>query len=449
MLLNQHLLAGVPFPGGCDGGIDQGVTPGRQDRVVDIADQSAGYVQAYADEGAAVFGDVPVCRGQVFVVVQHHRARDQPAAVLRLADADLALHRAELVQIGRELPREGRVPDAQPRQAVREGLDQGDQVRHGDARARERGDGEAGVGEVPDAHGARVDKGRERLVVQRNGLVEGVLADVGIGEGQVEARHGRGRVRLGSHRPYHAVGAAAAAAQRPVQVSVLVVARGRDEAARAVDDLPAEDLVSGETVPRRQGRVAASLAVSACRADGGTLAADELEAARVGGLVDLEPLHARSQGDSGARVAGVVVVVELDALEVVRPDAESAGARGLALVVMAGVAHNHADVVRVGELQRLGDVMGRGDIDGVDDVVTQRARLGDRVEGVAGAIGEPGRHDGGRRFIAVGDSLLSCDETRRRGSRRTVPRAIAIRHEGSRIQKRCSRAHGRAFREAP
>lgn len=67
------------------------------------------------------------------------------------------------------------------------------------------------------------------------------------------------------------------------------------------------------------------------------------------------------------------------------------------------------------ELQGLGDMVGLGDVDRVDRIVAQRAGLGDRVEGVAGSIGEEWSHDRRARFIAVSMSVMDggCRPDRR------------------------------------
>ena len=389
-----------PVPGRRDDGVDQRVAPGGQHRVGDVAGDRGRDVESHADEGGAIGRDGAVRGGELGVVGLHDRPGNQPAAVLRDADLDRALHGLELRQVAVELRRVGGIRDPQPGQSVGERPDQLPQLGDRDIRPRQRRDGEAGVGEIPDTHGAGVDDGRQRRMVQRNRLVERILRDAGIGKRQVQARHRRPRVRLGRHRPDHPVGAAAAAAQRPVQIRVLVVAVGHEEIALSVNHLPLEDLVGRQSVPGRQRRVPAALGIAAGQSDGRTLAADDLEAVRVGGPVRLDALHAGAHLDRLALVVLVGPVLDLDVLEVVRPDRQSAGPRGLAVVVVTGVADNHADVVFRGELHGRAYVLGSAHVDRVDHVVAQRAGLRDRVERVAGAVGEEGGHDRRGRFIA-------------------------------------------------
>lgn len=60
---------------------------------------------------------------------------------------------------------------------------------------------------------------------------------------------------------------------------------------------------------------------------------------------------------------------------------------------MAGITDDEANVVLVGELQCLGDMYGRRNIDCISNEVAKGAWLGDGVVGIACSIGEEGGHE--------------------------------------------------------
>ena len=235
---------------------------------------------------------------------------------------------------------------------------------------------------VPDVPGAlRAEGEHARVAVAVLVGVLGESAPVGLHGGPVDivgdvgARPGHDGprdasevhlgVRLDGHADDDAEGPAAAAAESPEQVLVLLLG-GRDEAAVGQHHVDAEDLVRCHAELGGQRRVAATGDVAARDADALALAAHGGDTVLVSGGVQLADLDAGAQLEGGAAVRlGLVVLDEVDLLEVVRPDGQGTGAGGLAKEVVAGVVDDEAEVEAAGEVDGELDLSYIGDLDGV------------------------------------------------------------------------------------
>ncbi len=138
---------------------------------------------------------------------------------------------------------------------------------------------------------------------------------------------GSGRVvavQARCQRHFPGVRAAAAAAQRPVEVGD---ALGRGDGVRAVgrDDYPRERVVDAEAVQRRQQRVAATMREAAGNANAWAPTADNGVAISDGRHVSVGGNDAGAYFQRGNCVGGATEVEDgLSGIEVVRPDAERA-----------------------------------------------------------------------------------------------------------------------------
>lgn len=79
---------------------------------------------------------------------------------------------------------------------------------------------------------------------------------------------------------------------------------------------------------------------------------------------------------------------------------------GRAVVLMAGIADDEADVVLVCELQSLGHMDGLRYINCISDKVSKSAGLGDRVIWVACSIGEERGHERRGGLVAARNNQL-------------------------------------------
>lgn len=75
-------------------------------------------------------------------------------------------------------------------------------------------------------------------------------------------------------------------------------------------------------------------------------------------------------------------------------------------VLMAGVAHDEADVVLGREVDGGGDLGAGRDVDGVRHVVSEGARNGFGEEGIAALVGKVRLHHRGRRVEAIARWLV-------------------------------------------
>ena len=120
-------------------------------------------------------------------------------------------------------------------------------------------------------------------------------------------------------------------------------------------------------------------------------------------LENLAALHTGAHGHCRTAVgAGTGVAVgPLEGLEVVGVDDEGAVADGAAEEVVAGVAHDQAQVVLAGKVDAGLDVRGLGGGDHVDTIVAEGAGVGGVGGGTAGVVGEVGPETIGRLFDTV------------------------------------------------
>ncbi len=148
--------------------------------------------------------------------------------------------------------------------------------------------------------------------------------------------------------------------------------------------------------------MAPTLRKAACQANGGAATAHHTVAGVVGRLIRERSLGAGADLDSRPLVPRArVSLVDLDAVEIVGPEAQPALSRVLAREVMAGVLDGQPYVVLLGELQPGDNVVHAAHIDTVRNIVAQRARLGDWVKRVACAVLEPRLHELSRRLEAA------------------------------------------------
>ncbi|TKW50163.1 hypothetical protein CTA1_1091 [Colletotrichum tanaceti] len=305
--------------------------PRRVDRVLGRAGRLLVPADAAGEEDA-VGGEVPDDPLVPVVVGLEHGAGDQAAAELVAGHLEVALgqgaHVGGVVVAVRELA----VGDGQGDADVGQGVDEGAEDDVADVGGRGVPDGQGTEDEElgvvqEDGEGAVVRHGGQQLVelgdgggepVGRGGggeQLEGGAADEGVG----------GVVGTDGDAGDDAKGAAAAAAEGPVQVRV-PGGRGDDGAAVGGDDLEGEGLVGAEAEPGGEGAVASALDEAAGQADGGALARDDGEALGVRGLEDLVAEHAGADVHGRARVVLVGPGGEVDGLEVVGPDGQGTGA---------------------------------------------------------------------------------------------------------------------------
>jgi hypothetical protein len=134
--------------------------------------------------------------------------------------------------------------------------------------------------------------------------------------------------------------------------------------------------------------VSSALSIPACQPDRRTLTAHSDAAGASCGYHKVEALDAGGEADSGAGVPLVGPFLERDVFEAVHPDGQRAGACRTAQVVVAGVAHDEAQVVRVCKANGGHDVAGRAHVNCVGNVVAQRTGAGAGREWVAALICE-------------------------------------------------------------
>lgn len=406
LLVGDHVFpGGGEVPGRGDDGVDEGVAPAGVDGVVGVAGGREGSVEGDTDELGALGSDGAVGVGQSSVVLLNDRTRDEAATVLGNANLDRSEHVVEEREVGVEVAKEAGVLDVQLVELVSERSEELLQLFRGDVGASQGRDGESLVGEVPHGHDTSISRLGKRGVESSNSLVVCILGHTGAGEGEVGTSGGHVLMGLGSQRQDNTVGTTSAAGESPVEVGVVLTV-GNEVLTSTSDDLPLESLVSSHAVTRAERGVATTLRVATGNADGRALSANDLQTLSVGSLVGLTTKNTSTHLDGLATVVLIIPVLELDVLQVVHPKAEGAGTSALAVVVMASVADDKANVAVVGKLNASGDVGGLRDIDGVLDVGANHTSRGPLSEGVAAAVGEERSHDGGG--VRVAGDMSDC-----------------------------------------
>ncbi|KAJ0167854.1 hypothetical protein CTA2_12604 [Colletotrichum tanaceti] len=407
LLVGDHLgpvLGGVA-PGRRVLHVDGGVAPVRVHGVVD-AGGGRGVEGDAGGEDAVLVGAVADGRdvGGAGGVVGQHVARDEAGAEVVGLDLDVAVGQGAhplvvVVAVAGVAGGARRVGDGEVGEDVEEGLEDGLCLVGRLVVRRQRVDGEDVAAVEEDDHGALVCHAGKEGVESVEHLPPLLLRGVGRCRLQADAANAGVGVGADGDGGDDAKGPRAAAAEGPEEVRVLG-ARGGDDLSVCGDDLELESLVGGHAEVGSEGRVAATLYVTAGGADSGALAADDDEAGRFAGLGDLVAEDAGAHFQGGAVPEVVGPVYHGDVLKLVGPGGEGSragrsaemtgtewvsmcalwrsmrGGDGRGKEEMVGllvtrVPDEETDVVVSSKVDGLNDILGGCHLDGVVDVVAK------------------------------------------------------------------------------
>lgn len=247
-----------------------------------------------------------------------------------------------------------------------------------------------------------VDNAGQRCQELSNGTVKDIISDSLVGECEIGGRRLQIGVGSDGHGQDGGICSTTTAGKSPVEVRVLR-GRGDELLAGAGDNLPLKDLIGGKANLGGKGSVTTALAVASGKANRSAVASDQCEAVGVGKGLGFGVLDAGADLDGFTFVSVCVVVENLGGLDVVRPESQGAGSSRLAVVVVACVSNDQADVLLLSKLDGGLVVGSRRSLDGVLDEGANNAAGVGRREQVTAAVGEEGSNGvGGGRDVGVG-----------------------------------------------